>query len=105
MEWHNRKRVKDAGHGYLAYNFRGKINSSFYDRSNLSSEIIISDLLKLIDYLNLKKIILSGLTIGSLYADITSLEEIDVKGLILINTLRKPAPRLVLDKSCHGKCC
>ena len=42
------KRVRDAGHGYLTYNFRGQINSSFDESINLTSEIIISDLLKLI---------------------------------------------------------
>ena len=88
------KRVKDAGHGYLTYNFRGQINSSFDERINLTSETIISDLLMLIDHLNLKNIILCGLSIGGLYAAIASLEEIDVKGLVLINTLRKPSPRL-----------
>lgn len=88
------KRVRDAGHGYVTYNFRGQINSSFDERINLTSEIIVSDLLKLIDHLNLKNIILCGLSIGGLYAAIASLEEIDVKGLVLINTLRKPSPRL-----------
>ena len=88
------KRVRDAGHGYLTYNFRGQINSSFDESINLTSEIIISDLLKLIGHLNLKNIILCGLSIGGLYAAIASLEEIDVIGLVLINTLRKPSPRL-----------
>ena len=88
------KRVKDAGHGYLTYNFRGQINSSFDERINLTSEIIISDLLKLINHLSLKNIILCGLSIGGLYAAVASLEKIDVKGLVLINTLRKPSSRL-----------
>ena len=86
------KRVRDAGHGYLTYNFRGQINSSFDESINLISEIIISDLLKLIDHLNLKNIILCGLSNGGLYAAIASLEEIDVKGFVLINTLRNPFP-------------
>ena len=55
---------------------------------------MISDLLELIDHLNLKNIILCGLSIGGLYAAIASLEKIDVKGIILINTLRKPSLRL-----------
>ena len=88
------KRVKDEGHGYLTYNFRGQINSIFDENINLTSEIIISDLLKLINHLNLKNIILCGLSIGGLYAAIASLEKIDVKGLVLINTLRKPSYRL-----------
>ena len=58
------QRVKDEGYGYLTYNFRGQINSSFDESINLTSEIVISDLLKLIQYLNLKNIILCGLSIG-----------------------------------------
>ena len=50
------KRVRDVGHGYLTYNFRGQINSSFDESINLTSEIIISDLLKLINHLNLKNL-------------------------------------------------
>ena len=88
------KRVRDVGHGYLTYNFRGQINSSFDESINITSEIIILDLLKLINYLDLKNIILCGLSIGGLYAAIASLEKIDVKGLVLINTLRKPSSRL-----------
>ena len=76
------KRVRDAGYGYLTYNFRGQINSSFDISMNLTYEIIISDLLKLIDHLKLKNIILCGLSIGGLYAAIASLEGIDVKGLV-----------------------
>ena len=52
------KRVKDEGYGYLTYNFRGQINSSFDKSINLTSKIIISDLLKLIDHLNLKNILI-----------------------------------------------
>ena len=58
------KRVRDVGHGYLTYNFCRQINSSFHENINLTSEIIISDLLKLINHLNLKNIILCGLSIG-----------------------------------------
>ena len=66
------KRVKDEGNGYLTYNFRGQINSSFDESINLTSEIVISDLLKLFQHLNLKNIILCGLSIGGLYAAISS---------------------------------
>ena len=88
------KRMRDEGYGYLTYNFRGQINSSFDESIELNSELIVSDLLKLINHLNLKNIILCGLSIGGLYAAIASLKKIDVKGLVLINTLRKPSSRL-----------
>ena len=67
------KRVREAGHGYLTYNFCGQINSSFDKSMNLTSEIIITDLLMLTDHLNLKNNILCGLSIGGLYAAIASL--------------------------------
>ncbi len=88
------ERLKNESYGFLTYNFRGQINSSFDKNIRLTSEIITSDLLKLINHLSLKKIILCGLSIGGLYAAIVSLEKIDVKGLVLINTLRKPSLRL-----------
>ena len=88
------KRLKVEGYGYLTYNFCGQMNSSFDKSINLTSQIIISDLLKLINHLNLNNIILCGLSIGGFYAAIASLEKIDVKGLVLINTLRKPSSRL-----------
>ena len=34
------KKLKDEGHGSLAYNYRGQINSSFDERIDLTSEII-----------------------------------------------------------------
>ena len=83
--------MKDEGYGYLTYNFRGQINSNFDESINLTSEIFISDLLKLIHHLNLKNILLCVLSIGGLYAAISSLEKNDEKGLILVNTLRKPS--------------
>ena len=67
------KKLKDEGHGYLTYNFRGQINSSFDKSINLTTKIIISDLLELINHLNLKNIILCGLSKGGLYAAIASL--------------------------------
>ena len=70
------KRVRDAGHGYLTYNFRGQINSSFDESIDLTSEIITSDLLNLINYLNQKNVILCGLSIVGLYAATVSLEKI-----------------------------
>ena len=34
------KRARDVGHGYLTYNFRRQINSSFDKSMNLTSEIV-----------------------------------------------------------------
>ncbi len=86
--------LKKNGHGYLAYNFRGQLNSTFDEDINLTSDVIISDLLMLSSYLDLEKIILCGLSIGGLYSAIASQKMNDLKGLVLVNTLRKPSMRL-----------
>ena len=54
----------------------------------------MSDLLKLVDYLKVKNIILIGLSIGGLYAAMALEKGLDAKGIVLINTLRKPSERL-----------
>ena len=88
------KNVLSEGNGYLAYNFRGQINSKFDLNIDLDTEIIVQDLMKLIDHINPQKIVLVGLSIGGLYASMAVERGIQTEGLILINTLRKPTDRL-----------
>ena len=80
--------------GYLAYNFRGQAKSKFEPSLNLSAELIVKDLVNLINFLELKNIVLVGLSIGGLYAAMSLFEGVQAKGLVLINTLRKPSERL-----------
>lgn len=86
--------LKKDGNGYLSYNFRGQKDSKFDSNLNLDAELIVSDLFNLIKLVNPKKIILVGLSIGGLYAAMAEKMGVNAKGLVLINTLRKPSQRL-----------
>ena len=86
--------ITEKNHGYLAYNFRGQIYSKFDKNLVLDTEIIVTDLIKLINYVDPTKIILVGLSIGGLYASMAVERGLKAEGLILINTLRKPSRRL-----------
>ena len=80
--------------GYLVYNFRGQANSKFESSLDLSAELIVKDLVDLINFLKLENIVLIGLSIGGLYAAMSLFNGVQAKGLVLINTLRKPSERL-----------
>ncbi len=86
--------IISKNNGYLAYNFRGQINSKFDKSLVLDTDMIVEDLINLINYVNPRKIILVGLSIGGLYASMVVERGIKAEGLILINTLRKPSQRL-----------
>lgn len=80
--------------GYLAYNFRGQNKTKFSKSLNLDDKLIVSDLINLVNFLEIKNIILIGLSIGGLYASIALKKELNAKAIVLINTLRKPSERL-----------
>ncbi len=80
--------------GYLVYNFRGQAKSKFETNLDLSAELIVSDLVNLVNFINPKNIVLVGLSIGGLYAAMSLSKGVEAKGLVLINTLRKPSERL-----------
>ncbi len=86
--------LRGAGHGTLAYNFRGQAESSFSKELELSNQLIVDDAVKLLEALKPPRAILVGLSIGGLFAAQTWLRDIPADGLILINTLRKSGPRL-----------
>ena len=88
------EKLLSNGNGYLAYNLRGQNKSKFGKDLILDDKLIVSDLLKLIDYIKPKNIILIGLSIGGLYASMALEKGLDAKGIVLINTLRKPSERL-----------
>ena len=80
--------------GYLVYNFRGQSQSKFDRDLELNDEIIVNDLISLLNFIKPKNIVLIGLSIGGLYASKSILKGVKAKGLVLINTLRKPSERL-----------
>ena len=87
-------KLRAAGIGTLAWNFRGQVDSPFTPDVTLGQETITGDLMALIEELKPPRPILCGLSIGGLYAADAALKGSDVAGIVLLNTLRKPGLRL-----------
>ena len=86
--------LRAAGYGTLCYNFRGQARTSFRDDTALTPDLTVADLNALLDHLAPQRPILVGLSIGGLFAARAHLAKPRSAGLVLINTLRKPGPRL-----------
>lgn len=87
-------RLREAGHGTLAYNLRGQTNSKFSPGLTLNVDLIVNDAIGLLDEIKPPRPIMVGLSIGGLFAARAWLKEADALGLVLINTLRREGPRL-----------
>ncbi|MDX1376334.1 MAG: alpha/beta hydrolase [Burkholderiales bacterium] len=87
-------RLRAAGYGTLAWNFRGQAETTFAPATRLTPRLIVEDLVRVIERLQPPKPVLVGLSIGGLFAAQGILAGIDAAGLVLINTLRKPGARL-----------
>lgn len=91
------ERLRQAGHGTLSFNYRGQADSPFSEGTTLDAGLIVSDARRLIARLAPQDVILTGLSIGGLFAAqawLAGLEGTSVRGLVLINTLRRDGPRL-----------
>ena len=86
--------LQKQGHGTLVYNFRGQANSPFDPQMELTEQVIVSDLQKILEKVQPPRAVLVGLSIGGLYAAKAYLNGADIAGLVLINTLRRITPRL-----------
>ncbi|MGB7297794.1 MAG: alpha/beta hydrolase [Burkholderiaceae bacterium] len=86
--------LQALGFGTLVYNFRGQDKSTYADGTDLTDTLIITDLDRLIAEVKPERPILTGLSIGGLYAARAILSGTEAVGLVLINTLRKITPRI-----------
>jgi len=86
--------LRSAGHGTLAWNFRGQAQTTFGPDTDLSPRAIVEDLARLVRHVAPPRPVLVGLSIGGLFAAQAHLGGVPATGLVLINTLRKPGPRL-----------
>ncbi|HUF92272.1 MAG TPA: alpha/beta hydrolase [Candidatus Limnocylindria bacterium] len=86
--------LRAAGHGTLAWNFRGQALSRTGERTALTPALIVSDLRRLLEALAPPAPILVGLSIGGLFAAQAVLDGAPATALVLINTLRTPSVRL-----------
>ena len=87
-------RLREAGHGTLAYNLRGQTNSMFSPGLKLDVDLIVDDAIGLLDEIKPPRPIMVGLSIGGLFAASAWLKGAEALGLVLINTLRQDGPRL-----------
>ena len=86
--------LRAAGFGNLCYNFRGQVETEFGDGTDLTPGLVVEDLNRLLDHLAPANPILTGLSIGGLFAAQAELATPRAQGLVLINTLRKASRRL-----------
>ena len=86
--------LRDQGHGTLAFNFRGQVDSPFAEDARLDADGIVADAIKLLAHVQPEKPVLVGLSIGGLFAARAWLEGASAVGLVFINTLRRDGPRL-----------
>lgn len=92
--------LREAGHGTLMWNFRGQKDSPFSHPDVISANGIVADAKKLIRHLAPHRPVYVGLSIGGLFAAQAHLDSAPCEGgapcqgLLFINTLRKPGPRL-----------
>ena len=87
-------KLRVAGHGTLAYNFRGQVNSPFSPDLELNADLIVSDAIHLLAAIKPVRPVFVGLSIGGLFAARAWLQGAEATGLVFINTLRKDGPRL-----------
>lgn len=88
------KAVRDAGHGTLFWNLRGQEGTPIADEKFLGESRILADAKAILDEIQPPRPVLVGLSIGGAFAVRSLLQGTPAEGLVLLNTLRAPGPRL-----------
>jgi 3-oxoadipate enol-lactonase len=87
-------RLRAAGYGTLAWNFRGQAETRYGADTALTPRLVVEDLKRLVAHLKPPRPIVAGLSIGGLFAAQAVLGGMPAAALVLVNTLRKPGVRL-----------
>jgi pimeloyl-ACP methyl ester carboxylesterase len=85
--------LRAAGHGTLAWDYRGQANSHTAAETVLGPDLMIGDLEQLVAEVDPRRPLLVGLAHGGLFATRALLAGLEAEGLVLINALRKPGVR------------
>ncbi len=83
-----------AGHGTVRFDLRGQPGSTAEPALRLGVDRMASDALALLEHIRPARAVLVGLSIGGLFAVRTLLAGANAQALVLVNTLRRPGPRL-----------
>jgi pimeloyl-ACP methyl ester carboxylesterase len=104
--WENTvgERLRAAGHGTLLWNFRGQTDSPVPVDTPLDADLIVRDTLAVLEHCVPARPVLVGLSIGGLFAARAILAGAPAVGLVLINTLRRPGPRLSWINDAVARC-
>lgn len=86
--------LRERGFGTLSYNFRGQEKSPFGRDVALTNSLIVDDLVRLTGEIEPASPILTGLSIGGLYAAQAYSKGAAARGIVLLNTLREINPRI-----------
>lgn len=87
--------LRAEGFGTLAYNMRGQDQSAALASDDLTEALHVADLTALLGAINPPRPVLTGLSIGGLFATKVYLQGASISGLVYLNTLR--APGIALD--------
>jgi pimeloyl-ACP methyl ester carboxylesterase len=86
--------LRAEGFGTLAYNMRGQDQSPALASNDLGETLHVADLKALLSAVNPPRPILTGLSIGGLFATRAYLQGAAISGLVYLNTLRTPGVAL-----------
>ncbi|MHA3980827.1 alpha/beta fold hydrolase [Halovulum sp. GXIMD14794] len=86
--------LRSRGFGTLSYNFRGQEKSKFDPSLELTNDLIVDDLVWLLGKVAPDRPVLTGLSIGGLYAAQAFARGAPAAGIVLLNTLREINPRI-----------
>ncbi|MGI9333382.1 MAG: alpha/beta fold hydrolase [Gammaproteobacteria bacterium] len=93
-----------AGHGLLLWNYRGQEGSPAAPDIALDAALITGDSLRVLNEAQPARPVFVGLSIGGLFAMRALLEGASASGLVLVNTLRRPGPRLAWVNDAVVRC-
>lgn len=86
--------LRDGGFGTISYNFRGQAESSFLPGTELTPQLIVDDVVRIVGELKPARPVLVGLSIGGLFAAQAIRAGVDAAGLVFLNTIRAIGPRI-----------
>ncbi|SMF33684.1 Lysophospholipase, alpha-beta hydrolase superfamily [Tistlia consotensis] len=82
--------LRAAGHGTLAWDYRGQADSHTAEETELTPDLMVGDLEQLVAELGPRRPVLVGLAHGGLFAARAVLAGLEAEGLVLIDALRRP---------------